>query len=553
MTPLGLGWAMSVEARRPRWAVLWGVAALFVTGCATLPPPSGEGDAYGSAEVSREGRAPEGPLSCGGQAVPEDWPDYSSWWDEELLAPFFQCTSPGEFLALQRRVDMPRLVEALEDWSAVRLGALGPMEAGAARVLQRKRLSFLVTATRKYGAYAQVLILFLVDTAFDDEVRELLLLLARDKQQEQTLGQMEAVREALQRRGFKLSDYPDRDEQLGDVVRGLGRAAADVASTIPAVDGVRGGDVFAVRAHLPPPYQEAFDETERALTREHWAQGHVVLGAFDSLTFGVPLGFFYLAEGTGHGGISLYQGRYEQAARELAPAALMVGLYAGAKGGRHLSEANAAGWGGVRRLQVPALDAEGLKAVAERLGQRLGSNALRDLTQYLQAQREAGLLIAEWGEAGAAALHEARGDVPRARQVILAVANSQRPGLPPTRVRAAPDGAKVDAKDIKGARPYGPDGRPGHPDAHGVSRQDQADILNDPKTTVHRGVNANGRPVDHYHRDGTTVITEQGEPTRVITAFGKLATKDSKGRPIQRGTGKPANPVPNGGPHEKLR
>ncbi|WP_257454316.1 hypothetical protein [Archangium lipolyticum] len=202
---------------------------------------------------------------------------------------------------------------------------------------------------------------------------------------------------------------------------------------------------------------------------------------------------------------------------------------------------------------MPALDVEGLKAVVDRLGERLGVNALHDLTRYLQAQREAGLLVAEWGEAGAAALHEARGNVPRARQAMLAVANSQRSGPPSTRVRAAPDGAKVDAKDIKGTRPHGPDGRPGHPDAHGVSRQDQADIINDPKTTVHRGLNANGRPVDRYHRDGTTVITEPGDPARVITAFGKLATKDNKGRPIQRGTGKPANPVPNGGPYERLR
>ncbi|QRK05522.1 hypothetical protein JQX13_35955 [Archangium violaceum] len=599
---------MRVEARRPRWVVLWMAAALFATGCATLPPLPRAGEPHGPAEVLREEPAtgahlaqthsgattwekralvrlrrrhgapvvgtdvavvsaeemalrqaagvqpsPEGPPSCGGQAVPEGWPDYSSWWDEELLAPFFQCTSPGEFLALQRRVDMPRLVEALGDWNAVRLGALGPMEARAAEVLQRKRFSFLVTATRKYGAYAQVLTLFLFDTAFDDEVRELLVLLARDKQLEQTLGPMEAVREALEQRGFKLSDYPEREEQLRDVVRGLGRAADDVASTIPAMDGARGGGVFATRAHLPPPYQKAFDETERALTREHFSPGHVALGTFDSMTFGVPLGFYYLAAGTGHGVSSLYQGRYERAARELAPAALMVGLYAGGKGVRYLSDAKAAGWGGVRRPQVSALDVEGLKAVVDRLGEQLGVNALRDLTRYLQAQREAGLLVAEWGEAGAAALYEARGNVPRARQAMLAVADSQRSGAPSTRGRAAPDGAKIDAKDIKGARPYGPDGRPGHPDAHGVSRQDQADIINDPKTTVHRGLNANGRPVDHYHRDGTTVITEQGDPTRVITAFGKLATKDNRGRPIQRGTGKPANPVPNGGPYERLR
>jgi len=129
-------------------------------------------------------------------------------------------------------------------------------------------------------------------------------------------------------------------------------------------------------------------------------------------------------------------------------------------------------------------------------------------------------------------------------------ATSQGSGAHPGQPRV---NQRINAKDIKGARPYGPDGRPGHPDAHGVSRQDQADIINDPTTTIHRGANTNGRPVDHYYRDGTTVITEQGDPTRVITAFGKLATKDNRGRPIQRGEGKPASPEPSGGPYEKLQ
>ncbi|WNG39371.1 hypothetical protein F0U61_41180 [Archangium violaceum] len=466
---------MRGEARRPRWVVLGMAAALFATGCAALPPLPRAGEPHGPAEVLREEPAtgahlaqthsgattwekrarvrlrlrhgapvvgidvavvsaeemaqrqaagaqpsPQGPPSCGGQAVPEGWPDYSSWWDEELLAPFFQCTSPGEFLALQRRVDMPRLVEALDDWNAVRLGALGPMEEGAAKVLQRKRFSFLVNASRLYGAYAQVLTLFLFDTAFDDEVRELLVLLARDKQLEQTLGPMEAVREALEQRGFKLSDYPEREEQLRDVVRGLGRAADDVASTIPAVDGARGGGVFATRAHLPPPYQEAFDETERALTREHFAPGHVALGTFDSLTFGVPLGFYYLAAGTGHGVSSLYQGRYEQAARELAPTALLVGLYAGGKGVRYLSEAKGAAGVGERggRLQVPELRLPVLKEVVERLRERLGEDGLGQLARLIQGRREVAVMVAAGGEPVAVAIYEARGDLARAQAVL---------------------------------------------------------------------------------------------------------------------------------------
>jgi hypothetical protein len=399
--------------------------------------------------------APPGPPSCGGQAVPEGWPDYSSWVDEDQLAPFFRCTSPGEFLALQRRVDMPRLVEALNDWSAVRLGALGPMEARAAEVLQRKRFSFLLAATRKYGAYAQVLTLFLFDTAFDDEVGELVQQLARDKQLEQTLGGMEAVREALARRGFKLSDYPEREEHLGDVLRGLGRAADDVASTIPLVDGAR-GDPYDMRAGVPPPYQEAFDETQAALTRAHFAPGHVVLGNLDAMTFGVPLGFYCLAAGTGRGVASLSQGHYEQATRELAPAVLMVGLYAGGKGMRSLSEAQgvaSAAEGGVR-LPVPELRFQVLKEGVERLREKLGEQGLGHLARYIQAQREGALLVGAGGEPAAVALYEARGDLTRA-QALLSQATHEAgsPDRPVAGAGKSPSGVASMVEEAAGSNP----------------------------------------------------------------------------------------------------
>jgi hypothetical protein len=111
---------------------------------------------------------------------------------------------------------------------------------------------------------------------------------------------MESVREALARRGFQLSDYPDREEELRDVVRGLGRAIDDVAATIPGADGAGGTRVYGARKDLPPPYQEAFDEMERALAAERLAPGNAALGIFDHMTSGVPLGFYHLAAGTGH-------------------------------------------------------------------------------------------------------------------------------------------------------------------------------------------------------------------------------------------------------------
>ncbi|HLL06944.1 MAG TPA: hypothetical protein VK539_40590 [Myxococcaceae bacterium] len=503
---------MGSEASRPRWAALGIAAALLATGCATLPAPPGTGEPRGPAEVLREEdvtgalaapphsgassqekrprvrlrrrhaapvvgtdvalvRAEElaprqaadarpsaqEPPSCGGQAVPEGWPDFSSGWEEQLLAPFFRCGSPAEFLALQRQVDMARLVEALDDGAAVRLGALGPLEDAAAQVLRRKRFSFLVNAQRRYGAYAPVFALFLVDTAFDDEVRELLGLLAGDKQLAQTVGQMEAVREALARRGFQLSDYPERGEQLSDVARGLGRAVEDVGATLPGADGARGTRVYGARAHLPPPYQQAFDQTERALTRGHFSPGHVALGTFDALTFGVPLGFYALAAGTGQGVHTLTQGQYEQAARELAPAALMVGLYVGGKGGRSRARAQAGVGAEGMRPPTPELRMQVLKQGVERLRARLGESDFAQLGRWLQGRREVGVLVATHGEPFALALVEARGDLVRAHAVFSHARPEPRgPVQPMAGGGKSPDRAATRGEETTGATPKKP-------------------------------------------------------------------------------------------------
>ncbi|QAT85483.1 hypothetical protein EJ065_3923 [Corallococcus coralloides] len=352
-------------------------------------------------------------LACGGQAVPPGWPHLDS--SQDVLAPFLACASPAEFVAMQRGVDMASLVESLEAWDAVRLGALGPLDARASEVLGRKRAAFLVAATEKYGVpYAEVLALFVLHSAFDDELREVARLLARDKQLEETLGSMATVREELKRRGLSLEGVPERGEQARDVLRGLGRAGRDVLSSTSVSGEARYTDLMAIREQMPSPYQAALDEVQRALIARHYSAGSVAAGAFDHLTFGVPLGFYHLVAGTGHGAYSLARGRYEQASRELAPAALAVALYAGGNGARALVEAR----GGLRRLQMPALDLEAMKALLGRIEEQLGVNAARDLLRYLQANREGARVAAEWGEAGLLALYEARGNPAKAHAVL---------------------------------------------------------------------------------------------------------------------------------------
>ncbi|QAT83444.1 hypothetical protein EJ065_1846 [Corallococcus coralloides] len=378
------------------------------------------GNAVSRNEGARGSDAEGGAFACGGKALPSGWPRLTQ--SREVLAPFLACASPAEFVAMQRGVDMASLVQSLSPWDAVRLGALGPLDEHASEVLTRKRADFIVASVERYGvSYAEVFTLFVLHSAFDDELREVVQRLARDKQLEDTLGAMASVREELKRRSLELEGFPERGERARDVLRGLGRAGRDILSSSLVSGEARYTELMARRGHMPTPYQSAIEEVERALLERHYSPGSVSAGAFDSLTFGVPVGFYHLAVGTGHGAYSLAQGKYEQATRELAPAALAVAVYAGGKGARALVESR----GGLRRLQMPALDVAGMKALLARLEEQVGINAARDLLRYLQASREGALLAAEWGEAGLLALYEARGNPAKAQAVLMETASRE--------------------------------------------------------------------------------------------------------------------------------
>jgi hypothetical protein len=398
------------------------VFVVLLSGCATGHPPGSLVSGFGHEDSRAAG-------SAGG------FPEQTVESGRERLAPFLACTSPAQFIESQRGVDMVRLLEGLDDWSAVRLGSLGPLLSGA-DVLNRKRASFLVTATREYGAArAQPFALYLLHSAFDDDVSEVLGLLARDKHLAETLGHMGTVHEALRQRGLHLSDFPDRPERLGDVARGLASAATDALSTSELRQGAVALKYSTQRGQLPPPFQEALDAVEREELLQALSPASVTLRSFDALTFGVPVGFYNLVAGTCHGVYSLSQGHYEQATRELSAAAVLVGLYAGGKGVRYLSEARGTtgtGWLRQGRLQVPELGFQGLSQVVERLWERLGGEGLRELARYIQARREAALFVHEGGEPAAIALYEARGDIAKA-QAWLSQARPQRAGPTPAR------------------------------------------------------------------------------------------------------------------------
>ncbi|WP_395830947.1 hypothetical protein [Archangium violaceum] len=355
------------------------------------------------------------------------WPDFASG-SEELLAPFLSCVSPAEFLALQQRVDMPRLLAALDDWRAVRLGAQGPVREEAAGILNRKRTSFLLTAARRYGPLAaEVLAVFLADTAHDEDLREILFLLARDKQLARTLAQLPSFQAALENRGLQPMARADRDFQWSDLGRGLAQAGEDALSASPLSADAPAFNFSAIRGQLPPEYQQALREAESKWRDRHFSAGHVALGISDHLTFGVPLGFYGLLAGTGHGAYALSQGEYEQATRELAPAVVLVSLYAGGKGARYLSEARGATGVGTQPGSGPREvepRVRSLRELARLLEAKLGVNGLRELARDIRTSREAGRFVAVGGMDAALALREARGDVARAQALL----SRARPG-----------------------------------------------------------------------------------------------------------------------------
>ncbi|OJH36652.1 hypothetical protein [Cystobacter ferrugineus] len=265
-------------------------ALLLIAGCATGSPPGsllfhpeaigGAGGFPRVAHSSQGDTLGETP-SRGDRALPSGWPDFSSDDAQALLEPFLSCTSPGDFLALQQRVDMSRLVARLDAWSAVRLGSRGPVREEASGPLNRQRTAFLLQSLERYGAAnTEVLAHFVLDSCHDDDLKDILLLLARDRRLSELLEHLPSLGPALEARGFKPSALTERDFAWSDLGRGLARAGKDALATIPLVEGAssRLMELQALKEQLPPPYQRALDAVEQAQLERRFSPGPVLMG-----------------------------------------------------------------------------------------------------------------------------------------------------------------------------------------------------------------------------------------------------------------------------------
>jgi hypothetical protein len=202
---------------------------------------------------------------------------------------------------------------------------------------------------------------------------------------------------------------------------------AQVAQSRPVAHGSLVGSVFLNhqwKGQLPPAYAQVLTEVEQQHLREAYAPGRYALGVFDHATLGMPVGMYHLVEGTGRGLVSLRAGKWERATQELAPAVLLVALYAKNNAPGAVARARVAlgrrleSGGKLPRLSVEKLQAD-LGEVADRLINQLGGEGMVEVARYMRDSREATLLVYETGEAGAVALYNTEGNAGRARAWLM--------------------------------------------------------------------------------------------------------------------------------------
>lgn len=333
-----------------------------------------------------------------------------------------QAASTGEFVAVQRHLDMPHIFRTLKPWTAVRIGALGPITDGTAE-LNQARMTVIEETTHELGpGHAEVFTLFIFNSTQDDQVRDVLRRLAADNRYADTIGQMPTVQAALRDRGIAWEEVHDRPEGVGDFFRGIGTAISDMLGSSEAARGGRSLDYLGRRSDMPEAYQTALSQLDEAAFTQAMTPGNVALGTLDYVAFNIPSGLYHTMVGTGRGIGNLFTGDYDSAGRNLFPALLIVGTVIGVRMLRGRPAAGAAAVEGEAALTLPEaralLTAEGV-AVADALIAEIGEAGVVRAAEYVRSSRAAAVLAQEHGLAGVRALVAAEGNIAAAEALLL--------------------------------------------------------------------------------------------------------------------------------------
>jgi hypothetical protein len=432
----------------------------------TGPSPEHELDAHRAAAGVLLGRPARGPrlrsglrlalTSCTPAPPVMNTPEEKATWIDQavraddigmsraVVGVFATAQTQQEFDGIQRRLNMDRIVDALDDWDLVVLGALGPLRAGADR-LNRQRAQAIVDASHDFGIdRGQVFAAFIFNNATTDDIEEVLGHLAADRRMHSTIERMPQVQAILRSRGIDLSRYRDPSAPWRNFGRGVATGIGDFLGSSEAAKGARGSRYFGMSTALPEPYQKALTAIDAAEFQRALAPSNVVLGTADYLTFGIVGGAVGLVSSTVRGVRDLTAGETEQAGEELTGAIILILSFVGVRAVR--AARGAAIRHGIRLPGFPepiteaqailgrrfALAGEGA-AGGGALLERLGTQGVLDVAGYVQARSAAALFVAEGGLAAAEALSLSRGNV-RVGRALLESRRASAPapaGTPP--------------------------------------------------------------------------------------------------------------------------
>jgi len=394
-------------------------------------PPATPAAGPGTSAPATKTGGPAAPAAAGGDlaAVPDDANAYrkldvparalkvrellDKWFSGRDIVQVFQASATErEFLDLEKAIDFAAVLDKLDDWNIVRLAALGPVLPNFAARVNQARADYVEHIVRKWGVQrAEVFVLYIVDTATDDDVEAMLSLLAGDQELYRTVEKMPTVRARLMERGIDLSRFHDREWKATDIATGVYHAVDSVMSTSQAASEGESATALRQGLDLPEPYRGAVNQIDQAMLEKALSPGNVLFGAADQAFMGLPStvkGVVYDLPVAVVTGIEELQKGHVAAGVEMltVPVALVISA---ALGVRAFRRARVAG--------LLELTAEG-RALYDGLKGAIGVSGMQRVAGYVRKSAAARLLVVEAGAEGILTLEKAKGDVAAARALM---------------------------------------------------------------------------------------------------------------------------------------
>ncbi|CAA9388622.1 MAG: hypothetical protein AVDCRST_MAG93-9606, partial [uncultured Chloroflexia bacterium] len=324
-----------------------------------------------------------------------------SGWDRDVVDRFEKVDLP-ERVALQRKLDMSKLIGKMHPFEAVRLGDLGPVTAGQDK-LNKKRVEYIKQVIDDFSgdapARAEIFVLFVFNGVHDNDASSILAQLANQGRISE-LRAMPHVAKLIEARLPEAWRFAEPSESGTAFFTGAGQSFKRLFRNHRNKHWGN-SEYERQKAQLPIEYRDIIQQMERDETVAMFTPKNVARGALNEIVGMDPYDLYEAGRNTVSGIRDLAHGEYEKAGEKLSVAAIsLLDLL----GGKVWNGARGA-IGAARGLSPEA------HAVMNRLSPHVGREGIEKAGALVRADSRAALLVIEHGEAGVYALLDAKGDV----------------------------------------------------------------------------------------------------------------------------------------------